>query len=213
MDIKFADSFAESLKKLRAGHRWYNQVLTWLRYDMPNFIKNIWLFKKALWNHHWWDHHGSLVFLRISLLNMATNLETKGNEDSVPRLKKVVAIRRAAELIDNYNNDRYLELAEAELGQIISRGSLDFRPCEDHPGYFELVDHLTPADNRHNRKIYNRASQLANTQWKELWQILEGQNIKDYSRKLSKLSTVEKSSDTGIWQEWFNGSGMKGWWD
>lgn len=213
MEVKFADSFAKSLEKLISDNRWYNRAWRWIRYDMPNFLKNIWRFRKALWNHHWWDHHSSLDLLKIALTDIANGLETRGLEVNESRLKKVAAIRRAVELIDNYNNDKYIELAEAELGEIISRGPLEFKECEDQKGYFELIDNLSPADNRHNRKVYRRADAIAQAQWKELWRILQGQNYKEYSRKVAKLSKSQRLADRDIWTEWFDGSGMRGWWD
>jgi hypothetical protein len=50
---------------------------------------------------------------------MSDNVEKRGNEVDEPRLKKVAAMRRAIELIQNYNEDIYIDMAEKELGKLL----------------------------------------------------------------------------------------------
>jgi nitric oxide synthase oxygenase domain/subunit len=59
------------------------------------------------------------MFMGTSFEHMADNLEKKGLEIDESRLKKVAAMRRTIELISNYNKDLYIEMAEAELGELV----------------------------------------------------------------------------------------------
>jgi hypothetical protein len=169
------------------------------------------MFRKPLVNHYWWDHHSSLQFLEISLSNMAKNIEERGNEIDISRLKKVSAMRRAAELIKNYNEDLYIDMAEAELGEIVHH-DWEFEDLPDKPGYSRLVDQDTEEEKIHNRKIYDRAREIEQQEWNELWQTIKGQDHNEY-RNLTVLLTEEERRDEDQYYKWFDGSGLKGWWD
>lgn len=43
------------------------QLFNLFRYDIPRFIKNIFIYRKALWSCYNFDYSGSLQFLRIHL--------------------------------------------------------------------------------------------------------------------------------------------------
>lgn len=212
MEIGFADSFGKSLKKLI----WYEsriyKVYDFFRRDIGRFVKNAWRFRKALANHYWWDHHGTLMFMETGLAHMANNLEKQGNEVTESRLKKVAAINRAVTLIKNYNESNYIEMAEAELGEIIHH-PWEFEEVPDNPGYSRLIDHDTPAERKHNRKVYVRSRKIEEQEWKELFEILHGQNNNEYSRLYKKAKKEGMGDDKNLWNNWFNGTGLKGWWD
>lgn len=199
MKIGFADSFSDSIKTLIRHQTWWYKTYALFRYDLPRFFKNIWTFKKALWNHYWFDHHGTLQFLEIGLTNISDTVEKYGNEIEESRLKKVAAMRRAVELIRNYNQDNYIDMAEKELGELVLY-DWEFESVEDKPGYVTLVDKETEEEKAHNRKIYERANEIAEQEWDELFVILKGQDT----------SKFDKNKD---WYKQFDGSGIKGWWD
>lgn len=199
MEIKFADTFTESLKTLIRHETWWYKTYSLFRYDLPRFFGNIWTFRKALWNTYWWDHHGPLMHLEIALTRMADNLETHGLEVDESRLKKVAKMRRVVELIKNYNNDLYIEMAEAELGEVIHH-PWEFEDVPDRPGFSQLVDKDTPEEKEHNRKVFARAREIGEAEWAELWSILKGQ---DHSK-------FDPEKD---WTEQFDGSDLRGWWD
>ena len=200
MDIKFADTFGDSIKTMIRYNTWSrNKTYELFRYDLPRFFKNVWIFRSALWNHYWWDHHGSLEFLQISLSHMSDNIEKHGSEVDESRLKKVEKMRRAVQLIKNYREDLYIDMAEKELGEMFYN-EIEFEECPDRPGYSQLVDNDTPEEKEHNMKVYKRAREIEKQEWNELFQILKGQ---DYSK-------FNKKTD---WNEQFDGTGLKGWWD
>ena len=199
MKVGFSDSFTDSIKTLIRHQTWWYKTYELFRYDLPRFFKNVWTFRKALWNHYWFDHHGTLQFLEIGLTNISDTIEKYGNEIDEPRLKKVAAMRRAVELIRNYNQDNYIDMAEKELGKLVLH-DWEFESVEDKPGYSRLVDKETEEEKIHNRKVFDRANEIAKQEWDELFTILKGQDT----------SKFDKDKD---WYKQFDGSGIKGWWD
>ena len=164
------------------------------------FIKNIWMFRKALWNFRWWDYHYTLEMMKTSLKIMSDNLETKGIEVDVPRLKKVAKMKRAIEIMNNMEGVHHIMMAEKELGELFFE-PFEFKPSESHPGSFELVDNKKPEEKEHNNKVYARAREIEEQEWEELWEIFKGQDSSKYSPFIEE------------WDDWFDGTGMRGWWD
>ena len=192
MRVEVKDSFFESVEKLV----WYDSNLwkVWsaIRYDIPLFFKNVWRFRKELYNHQWWDYRYTLEMMYRSLSIMVVKLEKDGIEEDVSRGKKVVKIKRALELLKHKLDDDYIERAELELGELSNR-PLDFEPVEGNEGLYRMIDNDTPAEKKHATKVYKRARVIEEREWKELWDIFKGK----------KFTTIEK----------FDGSDMRGWWD
>lgn len=199
MEIKFADSFGDSIKRLIRHNTWWYKTYELFRYDLPRFFKNVWTFRKALWNHYWFDHHGTLMFLETGLTHISDTVEQYGNEVDESRLKKVEAMRRAIKLIKNYNEDNYIDMAEKELGKLVLH-DWEFEEVPDNPGYSQLIDNDTPEEKEHNKKVFDRAREIEEQEWDELFVILKGQ---DYTK-------FDKDID---WDKQFDGSGLRGWWD
>ena len=169
--------------------------------DTLNFFKNVWRFRKPLTHHTWWDNQTSLEFLQVSLTHMADNIEKYGIEIDGPRLKKVEKMRRASQLIQNYINDLYSEMAESELGELILH-DWEFEDVPDKPGFSRLVDKETPEEKEHNTKVFKRAHEIESQEWNELFEILKGQDVNKF----------DKDYDWD-WDKQFDGSGLKYWWD
>lgn len=210
MKVEFKDTFFESVQKLV----WYDTKLwkAWdaIRYGIPGFLKNIYRFRKMLWNHRWWDYRYTLEALQTSLEIMEVKMHD-GMEVRESRDKKIAKMQRAIQILKNINDDRYIEMAEGEFGELYLR-DWEFEDVPGKEGYSQLVDNETPSEKRHNRKVFNRARKLEAMEWKELWKIFEGQNINEY-KKLSKSLTSEQHQNRDVWNEWFDGSDMRGWWD
>jgi hypothetical protein len=192
MKVEFKDTFFESVEKLV----WYDTKLwkVWaaIRYDIPLFFKNIWRFRKELYNHQWWDYRFTLEMLYRSLSIMVVKLETDGIEEDSSRMKKVQKIKRALELLKYKLDDDYISRAESELGELSHR-PLEFEPIEGKEGLYSLVVNDTPAEKKHARNVYKRARVIEEKEWKELWDIFKGK----------KFTTWEK----------YDGSDLRGWWD
>jgi hypothetical protein len=192
MKVEFKDSFFESLEKLV----WYDSNLwkIWaaIRYDIPLFFKNVWRFRKELYNHQWWDYRFHLEMMYRSLSIMEKGMSEKGIEVTETRDVKVQKMRRALELLKHKLDDDYIQRAELELGEI-NRSEFDFEPVEGKEGFYRMIDNDTPAEKKHARNVYKRARVIEETEWKELWDIYKGK----------KFTTWEK----------YDGSDLRGWWD
>ena len=191
MKVEFKDTFFESVEKLV----WYDtnlwKVWSAIRYDIPLFFKNVWRFRKELYNHQWWDYRFHLEMMYRSLSIMEKGMSEKGIEVSETRDVKVQKMRRALELLKHKLDDDYIERAELELGELTHK-SIEFEPIEGSDSY-RLVDTDTPAEKKHARKVYKRARVIEDVEWKELWDIFKGK----------KFTTWEK----------YDGSDLRGWWD
>ena len=190
MKVEFKDSFFESLEKLV----WYDSNLwkVWsaIRYDIPLFFKNVWRFRKELYNHQWWDYRFHLEMMYRSLSIMENGMSDKGMEVPETRNVKLIMMRRALKLLKHKLDDDYIERAELELGAI-NHSEFEFEKTEE--GNYRLIDNDTPADKKHARKVYKRARVIEDREWKELWSIFRG----------NKFTTWEK----------YDGSDLRGWWD
>jgi hypothetical protein len=203
IEIEKSENFADGLKNFKMSYKytWFDRTRRFIFREIPNFFINIYKFRKALWNHHWWDYSGTLQFIEISTEHMAKNLKEKGNEVELPRFKKVDKMNRAVEILKNIRESRYFDIVEKEMDyDPFYKINPKFVPIEGNPNLFELVDYNTEEEKELNGKYYNRVNELEEQEWRELWNILRGQDYKKF----------DKDKD---WDEQFDGSGMRGWWD
>ena len=198
MEVKFADSFWESLDRMVKRERWYWKTWDFLRYDIPKGVKNIIFFWKVIWNFRPWDHTYNLRILSKSLEPLRDSI-IKGREVDVPRLKKVAKIERAIEILNNITEDKYTDIAEAQLGYEVNSEFL-FLP--------EEPEEIKEA----NRKIYDLSQEIEDKEWKELWIIFQGQEHSHYVMLLDKMTPGERKEDD-VWNNWYDGSGMGRWWN
>ena len=211
MKIGFADTFTKSIEKMIRQQTWWYKTYEFFRYDISRFIRNVWRFRKGLSRHYWWDHHGMLMFMEAALTDMSDRLEKDGSEIDSPRLKKVEKMRRAIQLIKNYNQDLYIEMAEKELGKL-NLYDWEFETVPDSPDLKQLVDKESEEEKEHNRKVFERAREIGESEWNELWQIFKGQDNKEY-QKLKETLTEEQKIEEDQYYKWFDGSDLRGWWD
>ena len=192
MDVQITDSFTKSLKRLMWHESKVYKVYALFRYDIAHFLKNIWRFRKELWSHAWWDYRFTLNMLERSLTIMEKGMSEKGIEVSETREPKVMKMRRALELLKNSREDNFVERAEQELGEL-KLSEWQFELLEN--GNRRLIDDESEGDKEHNRKVYQRATQIENDEWNEMWEIFKGTK---YSKKYGKK---------------YDGTDLRGWWD
>lgn len=197
MEVKFTQSFFDSFEKMINRQRWYWKAWDFLRYDVPNGFKNIFFFWKVIWNYRSWDYNFQLRILKRSLEPLKKSIEN-GHEIDISRLKKVEKISRAIEILDHISDDSYIEIAEKELGYKTDTSYL----FSDEP--YEIKEA--------NRKIFDLSHEIEEKEWNELFDILKGQDKETYRKLMDSLTPEEKKSED-VWYKWFDGSGMRGWWD
>ena len=197
MEVHFADSFYKSLKVLIRHETWWYKTYEFFRYDIYRFFKNIYLFRKELYNFHAWEYSFNLRLFQKSLVLTADNLEKNGWEEDVSRGKKVKAIRRVVELLEHVINDDFLEQTEKELGVELklSKSFWKNEPIEEDPVQEEI-----------NKKIINRSTEIEQQQWDELWFIIKGNPMFFYKN-------LDENLDDKNWEEKFDGSDIRSWWD
>jgi len=176
MNITFSDSFFKSLKKIARQKTWWYKTYYFFSKGLPEFVKNVYRFRKELYDHRWWDYRFTLDMMQRSLIIMEEGLRTKGSEVRCSNPKKLEAIARVIEILENEKQDNYIERAEQELGEL--RGNL-----------YYIDSNLDEKDRDHNNKVFNRATELQEGEWEELWKIIKGQG------------------------HFHDGTGMRSWWD
>jgi len=210
METNFAPTFFDSVKRMVNRQRWYWKTWDFLKYDMPNFFKNLWMFRKDLYNYRWYSGQNAVLpFMKTSLVDMAAKIDERGIEVEHSKSKKLDKMRRAAYLMERFIEDDFLELAEKELGEVVCYG-FNFEPVPDKPGYSRIVDKETPEEKEHNSKVFARAHEIQEQMWVELWAIIKGQDYSDFDK--IKGNTKRKEQDD-LYNNWFDGSGLRGWWD
>lgn len=161
MEIRFADSFFESLDRMRRHHTWWYKIYETIRYNIPNFFKNLWFFRKEIYEYRKWDYHYSLLMLKRSLEGLEECIRTKGHEIDETRLPKIEKIQKTIQLINNITNQNHISIAEEIHGEI--QGGL-FNETEE--------------EQKHNRMVFNYAHELEVKEWNELWSIIKGNDDK-----------------------------------
>lgn len=208
MKVEFKDTFFESVERVI----WYDSKLfkVWdtITRGIPRFITNVYKFRKELYDHAWWDYRYTLEMLHRSLVIMESKMHD-GMEIRETRDKKVEKMQRAIQLLKSKIDDDYVDRAQLELGNIAWK-PFEFEKTED--GNYTMIDNDTPAEKKHMSKVFARARKIEEAEWKELWQIFEGQDYKDY-RKITKKLTPKEMQDMNVWNDWFDGSDLRGWWD
>lgn len=179
---------------------WWYKTYEVIRYKIPMFFENLWFFRKELWRFRSWDYTFNLMMLSRSLEKTVHTLEFYGQEIDETRLKKVDKIKRVIEIIKSLDESNYIDRAEKELGELKNAGGI-FNGIED-----------TPEEREHNRKVFALSTEIEEKEWNELFDILRGQNHQEYKDLMDKLTDEEKIQHEH-WQNWFDGSGMKHWWD
>lgn len=161
--------------------------------ELPNFLKNVWIFRKSLMNFRWYNMDGTILFIRDGLNHSIPLFEQRGNEIESSRKLKIYKMRRLKWLLDNMEDHNYTEQAEKELGKLFHK-PITFKAIEDMPDFYEMVSNLNPEEELHNSKVYELSGKLEEQQWNEIMEILKGNTILD-------------------WERDFNGNGIKNWWN
>jgi hypothetical protein len=210
MEVKFADTFFESFKKMLNRERWYWKTWDFLRYDLSRFFRNIWKFRKAIYNYRWYSgHHGILPFIETAVTDISTNVDIRGNEIRETSEKKVAKMKRASEIMRHFIEEDFVDLAEKELGPLF-RYDWEFEDVPEKPGFVQIVEKETIEEKAHNSKVYARAREIEAQMWKELWKIFEGQDPDSFEPSPDGANHNESYDH---WKNQFDGSGMRGWWD
>ena len=138
-----------------------------------NFFKNVWRFRKPLYQFRWWDYHSLLQFMQISIEHMVDETKTKSIEVDSTHIPKVTKMERASEILKNQlDNYVYLGMAEEKYGKLIDKDG-NFIPLDSNPDLFTYEDKLTDEERKHNSKVFEYSAELEESEWEEFCNILK----------------------------------------
>lgn len=138
-----------------------------------NFFKNIWRFRKPLYQFRWWDYYTLLQFMQIAIEHMADKTKTKSTEVDSTRIPKIAKMERASQILKNQLNDYvYMDMAEEKCGELIHRDG-DFIPLDSNPDLFTYEDNLTDEERKHNGKVFVYSAELEENEWEEFCNIIK----------------------------------------
>ena len=202
MEVKFKNTFFESFKRMINRERWHWKLWDLFRYDIPRFFRNLWLFRKNLWNHTWYNGDSSVLpWVKTAVDDMAWRIEKHGHEVEESRMKKVVKMRRLSYLIDVCVKDEFIDEAEKELGFKYVYYPFEFEEVLGNDKLYELKQNETPEDKENNSKLLNRSHEIQKEYWEELCAIIKGP---DYD--------AMRASEED-WDKLYDGSDLRAWWD
>lgn len=201
MDVKFGDSFFKSINRVMFEESKLYKIYSFFRRDLWHFFKNVYRFRKVLWNHRWWDYTFTLEAMQTSLQIIEKGMHN-GSEIKETRAKKIAKMQRAIQIIKNIRNQDYIETVESVVGPIKFE-DFEFEPIYDKDGNptnsYTLKDNLSDEARAHRDFVYKTTELLEEAEWNELWDIFKGQNWNEFSND--------------DWDTKFDGSGLRSWWD
>jgi hypothetical protein len=183
---------------MRRHDTWWYKTYHAIRYDIPRFFKTVWLFRKELYGYYEWDHTYPMNMFKRGLILLSDHIEEHGHEIDTPRKKKVEKMRRSIELLELHTSGDYIEQAEKELGYVCNT---EYIFGDGEPKKIKEA----------NRKLYDLSTKIEEETWIELFKILQGQDYKDFGNMFDKNKDLEETAL--LYDEWFDGSGLKGWWN
>jgi hypothetical protein len=136
---------------------------------MIRFIKNIWFFRKELWNHKDFDYIFSLIMLRRSLQGLERSIRINNSAGSFRWDNILKTLNETICILKSIEDGDYVEKAREAL-------ILEFKNEEaykEENGSYRLVD--SPG---HHAKVFNRAIELEEKEWRRLFVLLAGEKGK-----------------------------------
>ena len=95
MKIERKNTPLDKIKRVMyIGERYWDII----RYDIPRFLKNLWMFKKDIYDYRWYSgKHAVLPFMKTALMDMAAKIDERGMEVEPSISKKIMKRWRAAQ--------------------------------------------------------------------------------------------------------------------
>lgn len=159
MKIIATETFLKSLDELDS---FYNKFISTPWYNFKHGIKNIWNFKKIVWEHRDWDYEYILRMQYFQLERLKNLIDKYGNEVDESRIPKVKDMERCIELIKNIIDDEYY----TRVG--CANQNYKFELNEDDT--LSLISSYTDEE---FREFYEKTIELKEKEIEELYKILK----------------------------------------
>ncbi len=164
MEVEFTDSFFKSINKIARRNTWWHKLYELFRRNIPWFFKNVFHFRKELYNFRTWDSSYNLAIFRRSIELTRENILKYGLEVEEQRVKKLDKMQRAITLLKRFEHDEFIALAEKELGEI---------PIES-------INIFSSVITEHQKAVFKRSYEIQVESWRELWDIIHGTDSNSY---------------------------------
>jgi hypothetical protein len=166
-------------EKIENIKSWWKWNVTYKWYDFRRGVKNLWNYKKVVWNTGDFDYAYILRMQKFQLERLLKVLEN-GNEVDEYRLPKVEDIKRCIELINNQLEDNFAE----RCGYDTSRHTMGFTPIDetlDGEKLFKMVNtNPNPQSDKEMTEIFAKARELEKKEWDELWDTIKNGNKSNF---------------------------------
>jgi len=190
-------------KIINIVNKWYYAISDFL-IDIYRFFKTIWLFRKDLYNYRWHSSHLAVfTFMKTALEDMSNKIESFEVNEKSSKFKQLEKMKRSIKLMKHFIDDDFINLAEKDLGYELDFIKPKFELHEDGLHY-KLVNFEEIS--KHS-VIFDRANEIEESMWSELFNILKGQSYSHYEVFLDKSKDKENA-----YYNWFDGSGLRNWW-
>lgn len=172
------------MKKIRL--LFYKMFWTDLYYNTKWGFRNLWRYRKVVWNTKDYDYNYSLTMLKFQLELLMVRMEN-GNEVREDCDLKIEDMKRCVELIDNKQNDDYLTRVG---GANFMKYPFELVPHEldanGKPLTYVQVEKRSESEMEFDSSQMGKARKLEQDEWNELW------------------DTIKKGNKSHV--------GMEGWW-
>lgn len=136
---------------------WHFQIAKYfsIKYYIPNFVRNVWYFRKELNEYRTWDFHYSLLMLHRSIELLKESI-SKGYEVEDTRIPKVVVMEEVLYLLKRLMDEVHDDEARAKYNL----------------NYYEWPPAKWP-DADLIRKVYEKEVELENEDWDRILEIFK----------------------------------------
>lgn len=174
-------------------------------------LKVLKMFLKLGWEWYWWDSEYTLNVFGKLIANMADNTEKYSNGMGAEH--KVKKMRRAAYLCSKSIDEIVIEELEKELQHEYRKNiNIHYEPIDGDLHKVIFKDDRIEEEKSKDEIIKERAVELENKYWDELWEIIKGTgevyiDLNGVSENGYVKQDGSPASNDDV------GNGILGWWD
>lgn len=137
---------------------------------IKNYLRNCLRFRKELTEFKDFDYSYNLKLFKKSLEFTRNFLRDRGHEVEEDRLPKIYTMNRIIYLLECFENDVFMELAENQLGY---EYTYHFHFEERPDGNYEFISDNNKRQEDKNNALLRLSVEIEDKMWKELWKLLE----------------------------------------
>jgi hypothetical protein len=140
-----------------------------ISYNFKQSLRSLQRFFKTIWNFRSFDYHYTLEVLSVCLMMQLEDFreEKSFKEIDETRLPKEAKIERCLQLLSNIREDNFRERCGYD-----NNYESYFKPIPGSDN-FTMESTETPGQKQHNAQVLHEATELEESEWNELMDILK----------------------------------------